>query len=363
MSAKSQRTWMFIINASGKPDLDKLKDALNHLKKIAEILKRLISKDSINARGAVFQIEKSEKGIFHLQGLIQFEREKSLSAAKKYLQCNDPLRFVRLNAVNDIERSIQYCSKKGNWVNAEGQSHYSQTIGETFFIRKDKIKDTEKTKQKTSKSASYVIDAVEKGENLLEFAKKFPDIASKHYNLFNRLTFENQYLKRLDKGFIPIEARLYWGDSETQKTRSVYEEFGYSNVYSLEIDKQGTWFNGYFQQKVLLIDDYKPKTLARQLLLKYLDGYPLKLATKGGSVPNFWDTVIITTNSYYKDIINEPALIRRFNEVVSFSANKIFREKSNYKYKKKALALNEKGELKPLSQEIQPVFLDHFNLL
>jgi hypothetical protein len=359
---KQTRNWMAIVNASGSEDPDKDAGAKKYLKKYMNALERKIDADTDNIRGAVFQLEKSEDKVFHVQGFFQFSHQKSLSAAKKYLQLSDNQRFVRLTPINNIERSIMYCCKKGEWTNAEGQKHFSETFGEAIKIRLDQI-IAKGSKIATNKDAAkYVMDALTKKQDFLEFAKENPESASRHRCFFNQLYFEESYLERSSLGYIKIEARIHYGDSNTGKTKRVFDEFGYDNVFSLELDKQGTWFNGYKKQKVLLIDEYSSKLLPRYKLLKYLDGYPLKLPIKGGFVMAFWHVVILTTNkNVIYELERDPALARRFDTVDSFSANREDRKKTDFQFKTRNFVTDAEGTLKEISNRIPPPFLDCYN--
>lgn len=97
----------------------------------------------------------------------------------------------------------------------------------------------------------------------------------------------------VDKGpkWRDLDVTVLWGPTGTGKTRQVMEK---DNVY--KIDPPYKWWDGYEGEDILLIDDYKKGAIDRGLLLNLLDGYRLRLETKGGHTWALWTQVYITTN-------------------------------------------------------------------
>jgi hypothetical protein len=89
---KETRNWMFIVNASGSENEDKGDEAQKYLKKYMAALKRQIEAEQEKIRGAVFQLERSENKVFHVQGFLQLSHQKSLNTTKKYLQLHNKKR-------------------------------------------------------------------------------------------------------------------------------------------------------------------------------------------------------------------------------------------------------------------------------
>lgn len=88
-----------------------------------------------------------------------------------------------------------------------------------------------------------------------------------------------------------VDVNVIWGPTGTFKTRRVMEM---DDVYKL--DPPYTWFDGYFGESILLIDDYKKGAINRGQLLNLCDGYKLRLETKGAHTWASWKTVYITSN-------------------------------------------------------------------
>ena len=88
-----------------------------------------------------------------------------------------------------------------------------------------------------------------------------------------------------------VKVTILWGKTGTGKTRQVMER---DNVY--KIDPPYKWWDGYEGEEILLIDDYKKGQIDRGQLLNLLDGYRLRLETKGSHTWALWKEVYITTN-------------------------------------------------------------------
>ena len=106
-----------------------------------------------------------------------------------------------------------------------------------------------------------------------------------------------------------VTVEVLWGTTGTGKTRRVMEM---DNVY--KIAPPYTWWDGYEGEEILLIDDYKRGAIDRGFLLNLLDGYRLRLETKGGHTWALWSQVYITTN-YNPEIWADEAISRRVTSV------------------------------------------------
>lgn len=99
--------------------------------------------------------------------------------------------------------------------------------------------------------------------------------------------------KLQDKGekWRDVEVHILWGQTGCGKTRTVMEM---DDVYKW--DQPYKWWDYYEGESILLIDDYRNRLIERGHLLNILDGYRLRLETKGGHVYAKWTCVYITTN-------------------------------------------------------------------
>lgn len=88
-----------------------------------------------------------------------------------------------------------------------------------------------------------------------------------------------------------VECTWLWGETGCGKTRSVVE---LGSVY--KIDPPYRWWDGYDNEDILLIDDFSYDAIPRGTLLNLLDGYSLRLETKGSHCWAQWTKVYITSN-------------------------------------------------------------------
>lgn len=113
-----------------------------------------------------------------------------------------------------------------------------------------------------------------------------------------------------------VVVTVLWGKTGTGKTR---EALNSESVF--KIDPPYSWFDGYMGEDRLVIDDYKVGMLPRGTLLNWLDGYRLRLETKGGHTWALWTSVYITTN--YNPEMWEDAVRRRCDNVTALVGNTI----------------------------------------
>lgn len=114
-----------------------------------------------------------------------------------------------------------------------------------------------------------------------------------------------------DKGVKWRDVKVYvlWGEeSGVGKTR---EAMAVDDVYKL--DPPYTWWDGYQQEKRIVLDDYKIGCINRGQLLNICDGYRLRLETKGSHTWAAWNEVYITSN--YNPEMWDEALLRRITEI------------------------------------------------
>lgn len=118
-----------------------------------------------------------------------------------------------------------------------------------------------------------------------------------------------------------ITVTVFYGDTGTGKTRSVYEK--HPDLYALDNPMgQSLWWDGYSGQSTLLLDDFYG-WIRHSYLLRLLDGYPCRLAVKGSFTEAFWTEVYITSNrhprEWYSKLGVRPELKRRIHHVYLYS--------------------------------------------
>lgn len=113
---------------------------------------------------------------------------------------------------------------------------------------------------------------------------------------------------------------VYWGRSGTGKSRLAWEKAG-MEAYSK--DPSTKWFDGYDGQECIVLDEFRGQ-IGIAHLLRWLDRYPVRVETKGGSRPLMANQWYITSNlapeDWYVDLDSETkAALRRRINVTHFS--------------------------------------------
>jgi len=104
-----------------------------------------------------------------------------------------------------------------------------------------------------------------------------------------------------------VKVEVLWGPTGCGKTRECMKEG------TFKIDPPYTWWDGYAGEETLLIDDFRVGAITRGMLLNLLDGYRLRLETKGGHTWALWKKVYITTN--FNPETWDDAILRRVTSV------------------------------------------------
>lgn len=112
-------------------------------------------------------------------------------------------------------------------------------------------------------------------------------------------------------------AMVFWGVSGSGKSHRAWLEAG---VDCYVKDPNTKWFDGYVGQPNCVIDEFDGKVSLNHIL-RWLDKYPVRVETKGGSVPLLVRKWFLTSNvdprNWYIDIDPEQlvALMRRLTVV------------------------------------------------
>ena len=187
----------------------------------------------------------------HYQGFIIFKRTHRVPNAKRILGCGDGVHLEARKGSRD--QAMEYCKKDGDvteWGVYEKLTHDQLFKQDLNFLKEN-----------------------------------YPAFFCRYYKGLALLKSTNTVKWR------DVEVHIIWGAPGTFKTRRVMEM---DDVYKL--DPPYTWWDGYFGESILLIDDFKKGAINRGMILNICDGYKLRLETKGGHVWAAWKTVYITSN-------------------------------------------------------------------
>jgi hypothetical protein len=93
-----------------------------------------------------------------------------------------------------------------------------------------------------------------------------------------------------------MEVLVFYGPTGSGKTSAAYEFFG-DSIYSLPPKKgSGTYWDGYWGQETVLIDECYGGRFSHGELLQLLDRYPLSVPVHGGTVNFSSKRIIMTSN-------------------------------------------------------------------
>jgi len=100
------------------------------------------------------------------------------------------------------------------------------------------------------------------------------------------------------------------------KSRLAHEELPEAYIK----DPRTKWWNGYMLETSVIIDDFGPLGIDINHLLRWFDRYKCLVETKGGMIPLYATTFIVTSNFTPEDVFKDkegvphvqtPALERR----------------------------------------------------
>lgn len=218
----------------------------------------------------------------HWQGHVWFTNPRAFNGVRKLLNCD-----VRVS--NYPEYSAKYCTK---------DEKYSE-----FGTRP------------AQGERSDIVGSIIKGQSNKEILERHGDQALRLYKAIDWARGQLNDCKRTWE----MDVRIYWGPPGSGKTRAVYDEFGYDEVYPKMV---GKWWDNYKGEACVLIDDFDPSNCfdtTFDMYLKLLDRYPMMVECKGGSY-NFRSKHIIITSNYdpdtwFTDKPNRRAFFRRIKEI------------------------------------------------
>lgn len=304
--------------------LDPKKDKVYEEKELEKIINiradvklRLASKpeqlwEPINKKGVMyvyFQLEQGDesKGL-HIQMYLEYCKKTTCAQMKQNLKDTWMERAHYDTAYGSRESNWLYCGK-----------------AETKVMGPFEFGSYSKDRQGTRTDLKPLVNMAKEGAAPSKIARKHPEEYIKFHKGVEKLC--DAYAERIAQNWTVKERKetlkvyVIWGAPGTGKTRRVYESHSAREIYSLRRPNGNSlWFDGYHNQKVLLIDEFKG-WIPFQQLLKLLDIYPIQVDKKGSTCWNNWEIVYICSNKspdeWYPNIskYEKKALHRRFTVV------------------------------------------------
>ena len=276
------RGWCFTIN---NPEKDQLFNEL-----------------PVGYKFIIWQKEKGKENTIHLQGFLYAIREKSFNQIKKLLGERSHIEKIK----GTIKQNMDYCSKSDTKI--DGPWKLGEVPNE-----QGKRTDLQNECEKVLRTGS--VKSVE------------PSKFVKYSSGFLKLQARIQAPYRSNLKIITLIG--YTGLGKSFTVRDLFED-----IYTPYYGNAGIWWDGYCENKVVCLEEYKAQ-LPLQKLLQILDPYPLQLECKGGCTPAHYTILFITSNSspdqWYKNENNE-----RNEELEALYRRTGYPNNSNYIHIKKS---------------------------
>lgn len=265
-SGKRYRRWALTVNNYTDEDIAKIK-LLPHL------------------RYGIIGKEVASTGTPHLQCYIECTKAVAFSIMKKNLPIGTHIEQCKGNQ----EQNIKYCSKEGNY--EEFGTKSAQGKRTDIIAARNIINNGGSVKDVINNDETCTYQAVCLSERMIKYVD-----GPKYRN---------------------VQVIWIYGPSGCGKTRKAMEITD-DNVW---ISTNGLrWFDGYYGQKHVIIDDIRSTTCEFHILLRYLDRYRARVEVKGSSVPWTPELIVLTSPEHPKDVMNVQGenmvqLLRRITEI------------------------------------------------
>lgn len=233
--------------------------------------------------------EVGEQGTPHLQGCITFQQTKRFNWVKEYIS-----QRAHIEKANSTNHARAYCKKDGDFIVIDNREQGRRT------------------------DLDEAIESLEEG-GLKRVKEMHPATFVKYPTGFEKLAASKLPPRDPNE---PPQVYWLWGDTGVGKTRWVYQNWRVDEIYMATTEHK--WYDGYVQQPVLCLDDFRGSDMKFNQLLRLCDRYPHQVEFKGGMVHINSGHIIITSNASPEDTYagvteeNMQQLIRRCTWICNF---------------------------------------------
>lgn len=213
-------------------------------------------------------------GTKHLQGLIIFNKQQRSKKTKTVLG-NNTVHVERMEASE--KANINYTSKPKDF-----------DTDANIFISKGLFD----VKQGKKSEITEIIDKIKKGNNVKKAIVGHEEGYIRNHNGLDK--FSRMHQKNRTKKTYNV---CVYGQSGTGKSTSWVNGFNEDDIYVLRDSPSGgqIWWDGYYQQKMVVIDDFN-NNLPLKYMLNLMDCTPMMVDIKGGTAKFNSERLLITTN-------------------------------------------------------------------
>lgn len=214
------------------------------------------------------------------------------------------------------QQNMEYVSKTGKWKNDKKNETCVdgtyEEFGELPVERQGKRNDLDDL---------YAM--IKDGLSNYDILEQMPD-ALMHLDRIE-MTRQTIIQEQFKNQWRDVHVEYIYGDTGAGKTRSVMEEYGYSNVF--RVTDYHHPFDGYKNQDVVIFEEFRSSVRFAEMLT-LIDGYPVELPCRYANKFACYTKVYIITNiplaKQYPTVQTEEnaswfAFLRRINKVKKFS--------------------------------------------
>lgn len=214
-----------------------------------------------------------------------------------FIYSKSPIRFSTIKgrfisahidkANGSVKENRDYIRKEGKWLNDDK----ADTKVENSFYEWGEIPSEAEEKEP---ALSSIITDIREGKGVADIVEENPKYALR--------TIQIEALRQTiladigEKRFRQIECIYLWGKTGVGKTRSIFEENDYREIYRITAYRNnGILFDGYNAQSVLVFEEFHSNVPIGEML-NYLDIYPIRLPARYNDKVAFYKKVYITSN-------------------------------------------------------------------
>lgn len=214
-----------------------------------------------------------------------------------FIYSKSPIRFSTIKgrfttahidkAFGSVKENRDYIAKEGKWEDDEkSNSKVENSVYEWGEIPSE-------AEEKEPMLSSIITD-IKEGKGVADIVERNPKYALR--------TIQIEALRQTiladigENQFRDIECIYLWGKSGVGKTRSIFQENNYREIYRITCYRQnGILFDGYNAQSVLVFEEFHSNVPIGEML-NYLDIYPIRLPARYNDKVAFYKKVYITSN-------------------------------------------------------------------
>jgi len=235
----------------------------DEIQQVHDVFEDVENRAQFGIRFAGYGTEVGEEGTPHLQGFMYFRNPKSFTVIHNF----PGLSRAHFEAIKGtVDQNITYCSKGGNY--------------EEFGDKPVQGKRTD---------IDAVVETIKAGAKVRRVADDHGAEFIKFHKGIERLIA----LQTQPRDF-KTEVIWYYGPTGTGKSKLAFEIALAAESYYVK-DPLNKWWDGYEQQDVVIVDDYRRDFSTFAGLLRLFDRYPMTIEAKGSTTQFNSKKIIITT--------------------------------------------------------------------